>query len=188
MMIKKKSIAVAVISSLVISLVLIVNLAGYLIYLELKEAETEKAYQILLHKARAQVYSRHIDLARLGASFEQYGALSGKAVLEGIVRNYGYRDISGLLIKVRFLDPDGASLYEIVFNPMEPSLGSQVSLPHLTSSYISAIKPEGSLPFKKILTDCPKEILSEIRSNASAPKSRRWSGKFDYKILSIDLS
>lgn len=192
MIMKRKSLIVALISSLVVSLVLVVNLAGYLIYLELKDDELSKAYRSSLQKVSAKVYSKYIEIARLGAGFDRMGPLSGNAVLEGIVRNYGYRDITDLLIKVKFLDKDGAVLYEIIFRPQEPPLGTsgltRVSIPHMTDPSMSAIKPESSLPFKKILTDCPKEILSELKKNTgTSALGGRWSGRFDYEILSVNF-
>ncbi len=189
--IKKKSFIVALISSAVISLVLVVNLAGYLIYLELKSDELSKAYRLSLRKLNARVYSRHIEVARLQAGFERTGPLRGQALLEGIVRNDGYRDVTDLIIKVKFMDKDGAVLYETSFHPQEPSLGSpsdlaQVSISHLTDFVSSSMKPESSMAFKKILTNCPKEILSELKDSSSGPGGKgRWSGKLDYEILSV---
>ena len=193
MIIKKKSLIVTLISSVVICLVLVVNLAGYLIYLELKDDELTKIYRMNLQKVNAKVYSKHIEIARLGASFDVMGPLSGEAVLEGIIRNDGYRDITDLFVKVKFLDKDGAALYEVAFHPMEPSLGSYgafapVSISHFADSSVSVIKPESSLPFKKILTNCPEEILSELKANSGSPGGKsRWTGKFDYEILSVNF-
>jgi len=200
MLIKKKSLIVAIISSLVICLVLVMNLAGYLIYLEMKDDEREKAYRVNLREVNAKVYSKHIEIARLDAGFDRTGTLKGEAVLEGIVRNDGYRDIKDLLIRVKFLDGDGAVLYEVTFRPQEPSLGSyevftQASIPHLSGHSMSAIKPESSFPFKKILSNCPKEILSELKESSgslqagrqAASGKGRWGGRFDYEILSVDF-
>ena len=191
MLIKKKSLVVALISSLVICLVLVVNLIGYLIYLELKNKDLDKAYHAMLQRVNAKVYARHIEVARLSAGFERTGPLSGNAILEGIVRNDGYRDISDLLIKVRFLDNDGAVLYETVFHPLEPSLASSnlsaVSIPYLAASR-SIIKPESSILFKKILIDCPKEIVSELKKGSGTPQGKgRWAGRLDYEILSTNF-
>jgi len=191
MLIKKKSLVVALISSLVICLVLVVNLIGYLIYLELKDKDLDKAYHVMLHRVNAKVYAKHIEIVKLSASFERTGPLSGNTVLEGIVRNDGYKDISDLLIKVRFLDKDGAVLYETVFHPLEPSLASSsisaVAIPYLAASK-SIIKPESSILFKKILTDCPKEIVLELKKDSGAPRIRpRWTGKLDYEILSTNF-
>lgn len=191
MLIKKKSLVVALVSSLVICLVMVVNLIGYLIHLELKDKDLDSAYHAILRKVNAKVYSKHIEIARLSAGFERTGPLSGNAVLEGIVRNDGYKDISDLLIKVKFLDNDGAVLYATVFHPLDPSLASPslsvASIPYLAPSR-STIKPESSILFKKVLTDCPKEIVTELKKNSGASQGKgKWAGKLDYEILSTDF-
>jgi len=192
-MLKKKSLILTLISSIVICLVLVVNLAGYLIYLELKDDELTKIYKAKLQKINAKVYSKYIEIARLGAGFNVTGPLSGKAALEGIIRNDGYRDITDMLIKVRFLDKDGAALYEVTFHPMEPSLGSYgvfapAPISHPADSLASIIRPESSLPFKKILANCPEEILSELRAGTGSSGGRgRWAGKLDYEILAVNF-
>lgn len=56
MIIKRKSLVVALISSFVITIVLIVTLAGYFIYIEYKGEEFRKQYQQLLGKVKAGVY------------------------------------------------------------------------------------------------------------------------------------
>ncbi|MFH1190439.1 MAG: hypothetical protein V1682_07125 [Candidatus Omnitrophota bacterium] len=190
MKIKKKSMVVAFVSILVICLVLVVNLAGYLIYLQLKDDESANAYRERLQRVNAKVYSKHIEIAKLGASYYTSGALSHNAVLEGIVRNDGYRDITDLVIKVRFLDPDDAVIYEVIFRPLEASLGSYGAFPNasiyqVTDASLMSVRPENSLPFKKVLVNCPKEILSELKPGSGG--KGRWSGELDYDILSVNF-
>jgi hypothetical protein len=190
MLIKKKSLIVALVSGFVICLVLITTLVGYAVYLELKDDESRKAYQAQLYKANAKFYAKYIDIDRLGALTETSGALRGQPVVVGIVRNRGYKDISDMLMKVKFLDRDGAIIYEAVFHPQEPSLGSssltKVSIPYLSESSKSVIRPEGSLPFKRILAGCPREISAELEKGAPAQKSAgKWSGRLDYEILAV---
>lgn len=193
MMLKKKSMLVALVSILIICLVLVVNLAGYLIYLELKDDELANAYRISLQKVNAKVYSKHIEIDRLGASFSSTGLLNKSAVLEGIVRNDGYRDITDLVIKVKFLDNDGAVIYEVTFRPLEPSLGSYgafapTTISHVTDASTQAIRPESSHPFKKVMVNCPEGILSELKAGAGSPGGKgRWAGRFDYDILSVNF-
>ena len=192
MLIKKKSLIVALVSSFVICLVLIMTLVGYAVYLELKDEESRKVYQAMLQKVNAQYYAKHIEVARLSATVESAGALKGQPVVEGIVRNSGYKDISDILLKVKFLDRDGAILYEVVFHPQEPSLGSSslpnVSIPYFSEHAKTVIRPEGSLPFKRILTNCPAEIIGELKNGKAAKGvAGRWSGRFDYEILAINF-
>lgn len=52
MLIKQKSLIVALLSSFIISLVLVLTLIGYLVYIELKGKEFKRSYQELLQKAK----------------------------------------------------------------------------------------------------------------------------------------
>ena len=111
MIIKRKSLVVALISSFVITIVLIVTLAGYFIYIEYKGEEFRKQYQQLLGKVKAGVYSKYITIEGLDAKIENTGALKGKPVIEGVITNKGGKDALNLAIKVGFLDKDGAVIY-----------------------------------------------------------------------------
>jgi len=189
-LIKKKSLVVALISSFVISLVLVMTLIGYAVYLELKDEELKQSYNIMLEKVNARVYSKYIEIARLSAAIEPSGALKGQPVVEGILRNRGYRDILDIILRVKFLDQDGAIMYEVIFHPQEPALGSsiltQVAIPYLSEASKTQIRPEGSLPFKRILAGCPPEILSGLKNDRPSGKSTlRWSGRLDYDVLSV---
>lgn len=54
MLIKQKSLIVALVSSFVIVLVLVLTLIGYLAYIELKGEEHKRDYQKLLQKINAE--------------------------------------------------------------------------------------------------------------------------------------
>jgi hypothetical protein len=186
MILKKKSLIVAIISSFVICVSLILTLAGYLVYLEFRDKELQSTYQQLLKKVNTKFYSRHIEISGLTASMESTGTLKGKPVVEGILKNNGYREIADILILIRFLDKDGAVLYEVVFHPQEPSLGAsnltQVALPYISAHAKTPIKQGATFPFKKILTNCPKEIASELNREALHSTG---SVKLDAEIISI---
>lgn len=188
MILKKKSLIVAIISSFVICGSLILTLAGYLVYLELKDKELQSAYQQLLKNVNAKFYSRHIEISGLTAAIENTGTLKGKPVVEGVLKNKGYREVADILMLIRFLDKDGAVLYEVVFHPQEPSLGAsnltQIALPYISVHPKTSIKPGATFPFKKILTNCPKEIASELNREA---RQGEWSGKLDADIISISF-
>ena len=194
MIIKKKSLIVGLVSSVVIALVLIMTLVGYFIYLEFKSREFGRVYQELLGKAKAKVYSRHLDMFGLDARIENTGVLKGKPIIEGAITNKGPREIVNLIIKLSFLDRDSASIYELTAHPQEPALGSavftHVSMPHLYSYAhpIDALKPGQTLKFKKIITGCPTEIFVELREGEKPTKSfGRWSGKLTSEVISLDL-
>lgn len=194
MIIKRKSLIVGLVSSVVIALVLIVTLIGYSIYLEFKSREFGRVYQELLGKAKAKIYSRHLDIFGLDARIENTGALKGKPIIEGAITNKGSREIVNLAIKLNFLDRDSASIYELTAHPQEPALGStvftHVSMPHLYSYAhpIDTLKPGQTLKFKKIITNCPTEIFVELREGEKPTKSfGRWSGKLTSEVISLDL-
>ena len=188
MIIKKKSLIVAIVSSFIICGVLVLTLVGYLAYLEFKDKELQSVYQQLLQKVNAKLYSRHIEISGLTIAMESSGTLKGKPIIEGILRNKGYREVTDILMLVRFLDKDGAVLYEVVFHPQEPSLGvsnlTQVTLPYISRYPKTSIKQGATFPFKKILTNCPKEISSEL--NRVAGKGS-WSGSLETDIISISF-
>ena len=94
MLIKKKSVIVALVSSFVIALVLILTLVGYFVYLEFKGNEFKRYYSELLEKAKAGVYSKYIDITKLDARIENSGPLKGKPIIEGVVTNKGKKEIS----------------------------------------------------------------------------------------------
>lgn len=192
MLIKKKSLIVALISGLVISAVLVLTLLGYVFYIELKGKEFKRSYQELLSKINAKVYSKHIDISKLNAKVETSGALKGKPIVEGLIRNNGTREITNILIKVNILDRDGSVLYEIAFHPQEPALGSSilpnVSIPYFGTPAKTILRPGNDMPFKRILAYCPKEILSELDRGMNFSKtSGKWSGNLSSEVLSVDF-
>ena len=182
--IKRKSLIVGLVSSIVIAVVLIMTLVGYSLYLELKNGEFERVYQELLEKAKAKVYSKNLDIFGLDARIENTGALKGKPIVEGAITNKGTRDVTNLAIKLNFLDKDSAVIYEFTARPQEPAL------PHTyTYTYSSAaIKPGETLKFKKIIANCPTEIFVELREGEKPAKSfGRWSGKLTSETVSLDF-
>ncbi len=194
MIIKRKSLIVGLVSSIVIALVLIMTLVGYFIYLEFKSREFSRVYQELLEKAKAKVYSKHLDIFGLDARIENAGALKGKPIIEGAITNKGSREIINLVLKLSFLDRDNASIYELVAYTQEPALGSTIfthtSISHMYgyAHPVDALKPGQTLKFKKIITGCPTEIFVELREGEKPTKSfGRWSGKLTSEVVSLDL-
>jgi hypothetical protein len=194
MLIKRKSLIVGLVSSVVIALALIMTLVGYFIYLELTSMEFGRVYQELLEKSKAKVYSKHLDIFGLDARIENTGALKGKPIIEGAITNNGTREIVNLVIKLSFLDRDSASIYELTANPQEPALGGAVltrasmSRQHNYTRPIDSLKPGKTLKFKKIIANCPTEIFVELREGEKPTKSfGRWSGKLTSEVVSLDL-
>lgn len=193
MLIKPKSFIVALASSVIIALVLVLTLTSYLFYIEFKNSEFRSAYKELLSQANAKYYSRYIQIAKLEAGIETSGTLKGRIVIEGRITNKGSRGISDLLIKVRFIDKDGAILFETSFKPQDPSLGyadgeqKQSGIMRFINQQRVFLRPGGSFVFKKVLRRIPKEIANTIHeSTKSGLPANSWDGRIEYEISRLD--
>lgn len=193
MIMKKKSLVVIFISGLLVSLVLVLTLAGYAVYIQLKDEESRIIYSETLRKINARFYSKQIGVTNIGANIERKGPLEGKPVVQGNIRNSSGRSIKDMLLEINFLDKDDAVIYTVIFRPQEPPLGSgilsKVSIPYLNRPAGNVISPGANLPFKRILSGCPEEILTVLANNSKQDTTKsRWIGDFGYKILSLDFA
>lgn len=192
MIIKRKSLVVALVSGLVISLVLILTLIGYFMYIEFKGEEFKRTYQELLQKAKAKVYSKYLDISGLDARIENTGPLKGKPIVGGVITNKGARTVMDLALKINFIDKDNAVLYELVLRPQEPALGQSVitppSIPYLYTPPKAVLKSNEALTFKKIMTNCPTEVFVELREGDRPKKTfGKWSGKLTSQVISLEF-
>jgi len=188
--IKKKSLLVAFISSLVLSAVLVLTLVSYIVYLELKEKDLSASYEHSLEELNAELYASYIDISGITAKIEGAGTLKGNPIIEGTVKNTGNKKIADLLLKVRFLDQGNAVIYEAIFHPQEPSLGSssltQVAIPYLTSYRRVMLKPGDAMAFKRILTNCPPEIASILKKEEIKPSGSQ--RRISTEVLSLSFA
>lgn len=194
MIIKRKSLIVGLVSSIIVALVLVMTLIGYFVYLEFKNGELASVYEELLGRAKARVYSRYLEVFALDARIENTGALKGKPIIEGAITNKGSRQVIDLIMKISFLDRDSASIYEFMVHPQEPALSglgfNRGSIDRLYNypQPKDALKPGQTLKFKHVITGCPTEIFLELREGEKPTKSfGRWSGKVKSDTVSLDL-
>lgn len=191
-LIKRKSLIVGLISSLVIALVMVLTLVGYFIYLELNAEKFRLNYQELLCRTKAKIYSKYISIEKIDAKIENTGSLKGKPIIEGLVTNKGTKDAQNLIIRVSFLDKGDAVIYEMDFHPQEPALGS-IAFPHVNIPYISSpakltLKKAQTYAFKRIISNCPTEIFLELREGDKPKKTfGKWSGKLSAQTVSLDF-
>jgi hypothetical protein len=196
MFIKPKSLIVVILSSVVISSVLIFTLIGYYMYIELKERDVEKACSDSIKKMQARIFSKHIEISQLSCEMGTSGPLKGKAVISGVVKNSSGRRLASIVIKVKFLDTEGASMYEVMSQPLEPTFGLD-QLGSLTRAYLAPsqrnfLEPNSSRAFKRIIPNCPQEILRTLapsrKGKKSATKRRsQWSGQLTAEVMSVSL-
>ncbi|MFH1996069.1 MAG: hypothetical protein ABIJ27_03615 [Candidatus Omnitrophota bacterium] len=191
-MIKRKSLLVITVSSIVISLALIFSLTGYLIYLEItvrgSRAESRRIDGIL----QARRYSSNISISKVSVKIEPSGALLNKPILEGRIENNGMRNVSSLILKTQFKDSQGANIYEVIFDAMSPALGSAKAA-SAAFSYFSGVRsirlPKHSdRTFKHVLLRCPRGIKDALKQESRNDGARQWPGRVTYEILSLEFS
>lgn len=190
MTIKKKSLVLGMISSLVLCSVVTLTLFGYFFYLQLKEKEAKREYLELLHGVNAKAYAKHIEIVKLEARIEKAGVLRGEPLIEGVIKNNGPKNLNDIVLKLKFLNHDGASIYGTAIRPHESYLissgRSQIPIPRLSSSSKIVLRAYGELAFKKILTPCPEAIISELKNGVIFSKSSLTElGKINYEITSV---
>ena len=193
MHLKKKSIIVAFISGLVVSIVLILTLVGYSVYLEIKNEESRISYEYALAKMNARIYGKYIEISGLAAKIEKSGVLKDKVVLEGTLVNNGNRQLSEIIVKIKFLDNDGAVIYAAISDLLEPALGAgtigAIKIPYISYHPRVTVKIGGSLPFKEILATPPAEIYSCLSDESGLSRnSERWSGVLGYELISAKFA
>jgi len=192
MLVKKKSVIVALISGFVLSCVLILTLVGYVAYTELKNEESKISYRRMLGRLNAGIYGKFIEIGGLEVRSDESGALHGKNIVEGTLKNCGEKDVSEILLKLKFFDMEGAIIYEALLDPLGPALGSgglsQVGISHLLVPDGTFVQKGRSIFFKKILVNCPEEITSSMKPIRGYKARQKWPGKISYEILSLKLS
>ena len=102
MLLKKKSLIVTLVSVLVLSCVLVLTLIGYMAYVEIKNEESKISDRYSLGRLNAKIYGKYLEVSGLAAKTEDAGALKGKNIVCGTLKNHGDKDISELLIKIKF--------------------------------------------------------------------------------------
>ncbi|MFC1577053.1 hypothetical protein ACFL3N_01800 [Candidatus Omnitrophota bacterium] len=189
-MIKKKSLLVISLSCVVIGLALIFTLAGFLTHIELRRRSSESEYRRIKGILQAKVYSEMIRISGLTARIESAGPLNGKPIVEGKIDNGSIKNISSMILKIKFRDSEGADIYEITLDALSPSLGSK----NFASAAIAYFQGASNrLPkhsakfFKMILQKCPKEISDTLSKQAASGAARQWPGTLDFEILSVQF-
>lgn len=195
--IKPKSMIVAIVSSIVISAVLMSTLIGYYMYVELRARDEEKAAVDFMRSAQSRIFSKYVDVSQLSSEIASSGPLKGKPVIKGIVSNRSARRLSAIVVKVKFLDVGEASIYEVVFQPLEPAFGidqlGPMTMSYLTGASRNALEANSSRAFKHIIQRCPRELfhlLSQKKGKEKTPprRMRQWSGGLVAEVISVGLS
>jgi len=197
MLIKRKSLIVVALSTIVITAALTSTLIGYYMYLELKGREDERASSEAIKRLQAKIFSKYVDIVGLSYGIEASGPLKGKPTIKGVVANRSTRRLYNVILKVKFLDKDGAPMYEVIFQPQEPAfridqLGAMTKA-YLTGPKKNYLEADSSSAFKRVIPNCPKELLKGADSGKrpkNFPASKRlgrWSGRLIAEVISLNL-
>jgi len=196
MFIKPKSIVVSIVSSIVVSAVLVFTFIGYYMYIELKARDDEKTSLDLLRKVKSQIFSKYIEISKLTCAIEKsVQAGRGRPAIRGIIKNRGPIGLYDIVLRVKFLDSKGASLYEVIFHPLEPTYGTN-PIGHITQSYLLGYKKgilnaNSTNAFRYVIPNCPKEIadsflaLNKGQISTQPKKARGWEGSLTWEVISV---
>lgn len=189
-MIKLKSIIVIILSSILISSVIILTIFGLSLYTGWKERESAKYHRAELASLNARLYSQFIKIQKIQAKYEKKGVYKGRCLIEGTVKNNGYRTISSIKLKVELLNTSGDAIYTENVLPLKasvlPRATTIAALSLFTSGKELPLLPGKSLRFTHVLSEQKdKNIVSPIKHKKYATNPDEWSGKFNYKITGV---
>lgn len=168
MLIKKKSIIVITLSSIIISLVLILTVIGFYLYLCLKERDASDQYLKSLSEINAKIYSKYIAVSPLVIKIDEEGIFEGEPIVEANINNQSEKKIKSFKLKLSIFDRDRKVLYLDTFYPIRPESYFGV-VANDTGNYLA---PGDTLSFKHILKNCPKEIESYLKIKSRFAKKK----------------
>ncbi len=189
-MIKLKSLLVIILSSIVICCVILLTIAGLSLHIKWLERESAKAHKSRLQAFNARAYGEYLKVGDIRARFGREGIYKNKCLLEGSLKNTGYRTIGSLEIEAVFLNASGEPIHvEKIFplkSPEMPSKTTIAALSQLTSGKETPLLPGESHKFKHILSDQKnKSVTGPIRDKRYATNPNEWSGKLNHRITRI---
>ena len=184
MRIKRTSALVIVVSSSVIVMVLALTIFGFYAYLEWKETDITKNYQLGLYDLNARVFGGHI-LINLQAKLGAEGASRGRPVVEGTVKNTSNKKIYSLKLRIAFCDRQRQVIYVDKFYPIGAEPESLITISRFTENFLG----EGdSISFEHPLKNCPQEIESYLRAKSKFAKLPDVEAlSLVYKIEGLDI-
>ena len=181
---------VILISSLMISAVLVLTIAGSSLYISWKEGDAARSHSLEMAKLNAQLYGRHIKIFDLAAKIGRDSIYKNKYLIEGTIKNTGFRTISSVTIEVDFLNAARKTIQTEEFKPLgsslPPSKLSMATLSIFTSGKELPLAPGKNLRFKHILSrQKDKNVVSPIKHKRYATNPNEWSGKLNHSVSMI---
>ena len=184
MRIKRISTLVITISSLVIISVLGLTIFGFYAYLGWKSKDIRKNYKLALYDLNGRVFDRYITL-KLYPGISSDGAMKGKPVVEGTIKNSSNKRIYSLKLKVAFYDNERRVVYVDRFCPVGLALESPVNNADVIENFL---RENDSISFVQPLKNCPPKVLLFLKSKSGFARARGTEQfDFEYKIEGMDI-
>jgi len=188
--IKRKSLVVILISSLVISAVLVLTIIGFSLYLGWKGKDLSKTHSLEIAGLNASLYGQHINVSGLSAKKGREGIYKDKFLIEGAIKNTGFRTVGSLMLQVDFLNASHEIIRSETFKPLASSLPPSKTSIAALSIFVSGkelpLAPGKSVVFKHILSSQKdKDVISPIKFKRYATNPNEWSGKFGHRITMV---
>ena len=189
-MIKLKSVIVIILSSILISAVILLTIFGLSLYIGWKDKEAASIHREKLASLNVELYGQFVDIQDLQPRYEKDGIYKGKCLIEGGIKNHGYRTIGSVKLALEFLNASGDVIHVEKILPLKTSILPRrttiAALSLFTSGKELPLLPGESLRFKHVLSEQKdKNIISPIKHKKYATNPKEWSGKLNYKISGI---
>lgn len=187
---KLKSILVIILSSLVISAVILMTIFGLSLFIGWKEKKAAKIHNETLSALNAKRYSQYLSVQDIQPKFKKIGLYKDECVLEGSLKNNGYRTITSVELSVRFLNNSGDVIHTERVYPLKASIMPRkttiAALSLFTSGKEVPVLPGESIKFQHVLSEQKdKDIISPIKNNRYGTNPKEWSGKLDQAIARV---
>lgn len=168
MFIKRKHISVILFSTLVIMVVFVSTLLGYTLYIQWKKDSYALSYCNSIYKLTAELFERDVTLSNVRVKVEEKESFPDVPFIEGNIKNNSNKVVTSILIEAVFFKSDGTVVYRDWFSPLGERFASQnFGVPRLFTNIeetINVLMPGESIPFRHLLKNCPREVISQFFS------------------------
>jgi hypothetical protein len=168
----------------------LLTIFGLSLFIGWTERESTRLHKDRLAQLNSKLYNQNISTHEIQAKFEKKGIYKGKCVLEGSIKNNGYRTISSIELSVDFFNNSGGVIHTEKIHPLKASIMPRKTTIAALSVFMSGkevpITPGESLRFKHVLSEQKdKDIVSPIKNKKYATNPNEWSGKLKQRITRI---
>lgn len=189
-MIKFKSLIVIILSSVLISSAILLTIFGLSLYISWKEMESTRIHEDLLAFLDSKLYGEYVAIHDIQAKYDEKDMYKGKCLIEGSIKNNGYRTITSLEFAVEFFNSSGEIIHTERILPLRsaimPRKTTIAALSLLISGKEQPLSPGKTQRFRHVFGDQKnKSITSPIKNNKFATNPNEWSGRIDHRITRV---